>query len=60
MESISNHDILKKIEIVEIVENGKIFKIEYNARFNILKINIGIQEDLMNDVSMFNENQSTF
>ena len=60
MESICNHDILKKLEIVEIVEDGKIFKIEYNTRFNILKINIVIQEDLMNDVSMKNENQSTF
>ena len=31
------------------VEDGTIFKIEYITRFNILKINTEIQEDLVND-----------
>ena len=31
------------------VEDGIIFKIEYITRFNILKINTEIQEDLVND-----------
>ena len=32
------------------VEDEKIFKIEYITRFNILKIKTEIQEDLANDV----------
>ena len=31
------------------VEDGTIFKIEYITKFNILKINTEIQEDLVND-----------